>query len=108
MDGPSSTTNDLIIGETLTGNISGAKALYAERKTDTSIGYIYKNNSRFINEEIVEFSQSNVKGIIGSINPGSKNITDSYILSTGQKSTYYDYSRLIRNSTESSFYERIL
>lgn len=99
MDGPSSTTNDLIIGETLTGNISGAKALYAERKTDTSIGYIYENNSRFINGEIVEFSQSNVRGIIGSINPGSKNVTDSYTLSTGQKSTYYDYSRLVRNSS---------
>jgi hypothetical protein len=67
MDGPSSTTNDLIIGETLVGNISGAKAI-CRKKNDTSIGYIYENNSRFINGELVKFSQSNVNGIIGSIN----------------------------------------
>ena len=96
MDGPSSTTNDLIIGETLVGSISGARAIYVERKTDTSIGYIYQNNITFTNNELIQFQQSNVRGIIESINPGSKNITDSYDLNIGQRLSYYDYSRIVR------------
>jgi hypothetical protein len=97
MDGATSTTNDLIIGETLVGTISGARALYVERKSDTSIGYIYENNINFINGELVKFDQSNVNGVIGSINQGSTNVTDRYRLDNGQKQTYFDYSRIIRN-----------
>jgi hypothetical protein len=99
MDGPSSTTNDLIIGETLTGSISGARALYLERKSDTSVGYVYLNNNSFVNGELVKFSQSNVNGVIGSINFGSNNITSRYILDNGQRQTHFDYSRLIRSSS---------
>ena len=99
MDGASATTNDLIIGETLIGSISGARALYVERKSDTSIGYIYENNINFINGELVSFTQSNVNGVIGSINVGSNNITDRYRLDNGQRETYLDYSRLIRNAS---------
>ena len=98
MDGATSTTNDLIIGESLVGTISGARALYVERKNDTSIGYIYENNINFINGELVRFDQSNVNGIIGSINQGSTNVTDRYRLDNGQRQTYFDYSRIIRNS----------
>lgn len=97
MDGPSATTNDLIIGESLIGATSGARALYVERKSDTSIGYIYENNTNFINGEIVSFDQSNVKGIIGSINEGSNNVTDRFTLDNGQTLTYYDYSKLVRS-----------
>lgn len=98
MDGATSTANDLIIGETLVGTISGARALYVERKSDTSIGYIYENNINFINGELVKFDQSNVNGIIGSINQGSTNVTDRYRLDNGQRQTYFDYSRIIRGS----------
>ena len=99
MDGPTATTNDLIIGETLVGTISGARALYVERKNDTSIGYIYENNNNFINGELVKFSQSNVNGVIGSISVCSVNVTDRYKLDGGQRETYIDYSRLVRNSS---------
>jgi hypothetical protein len=102
MDGPSATTNDLLIGESLVGSTSGARALYVERKTDTSVGFIYENNINFVNGEIVTFNESNVRGIIGSINVGSKNITDRFLLDNGQTLSYYDYSRLVRknNATE--------
>ena len=46
LDGPSATTNDLIIGETITGSISGV-CIYLERKTDTSVGFIYLNGTTF-------------------------------------------------------------
>jgi hypothetical protein len=99
MDGPSSTTNDLIIGESLIGSISGARAIYITRNNDTSIGYIYENNINFINGELVSFTQSNVNGIIGTINNGSTNVTDRYKLDSGQRNSYLDYSRLLRNSS---------
>lgn len=101
MDGPSSKTSDLLIGEIFTGKTSGAKALYLEKNSDTSIGYVYINGINFVSGEIVSFEDSNVNGIISTIDPGSKNITQNYRLFNGQTPTYYDYSRIIRNSIES-------
>ncbi len=100
MDGPSSKTNDLLIGEIVVGNVSGAKALYSERLSDTSIGFIYLNDITFLSGETVKFKQSNVNGIISSIDPGSKNVTKNYKLITGQTPTYYDYSKIVRNTNE--------
>ncbi len=98
MDGLTSTTNDLIIGESIIGKTSGAKALYTERKSDTSVGFVYINDIRFINGEVISFEQSSVNGVISSINSGSKNVTENYNLITGQTPTFYDYSKIVRNS----------
>jgi len=97
LNGQTSTTNDLIIGEVITGKTSGTKALYVERKNDTEVGFIYQKDTEFIEGELVSFSKSNVIGSISSIKVGSKNIIDNYKLNSGQKLTYYDYSRIIRN-----------
>ena len=43
MDGPTNTTNDVIIGEEIIGSISGAGGLYVTRKTDTSINHLRIN-----------------------------------------------------------------
>jgi len=96
MDGPSATTNDLIIGETLTGSISGAKGLYVTRKTDTSIGFIYLNNTPFEPNELINFSQSGVSAVAANITATSKNITNNYSFFNGQRESIYDYSRIIR------------
>lgn len=101
LDGPSSTTNDLIIGESIVGQTSGARAFYAERKSDTSIGFIYENDITFISGELINFRESNVTAVISSINSGSKNITKNYKLINGQTPTYYDYSRVLRTSEDS-------
>ena len=98
LDGPSATTNDLIIGETITGSISGAKAIYLERKTDTSVRFIYLNGTTFEANEVVSFSQSGVSAIASGISIGSKNISDQYIFDNGQRESIYDYSRIIRRS----------
>ena len=102
MDGPSSTTNDLIIGETIIGKTSGARATYVTRRSDSSIGFIYENDIKFLSGEVISFKNSSVNGVISSISDGSKNITESYKLITGQTPTFYDYSRIIRNSNVSS------
>lgn len=98
MDGKSGTTNDLLIGETVVGKLSGAKASYFERKSDSSIGFIYQGSTTFIPGEVVSFKDSKVNGVIGSINQNSRNIIENYDLLSGQTPTYYDYSRIIRKS----------
>ena len=47
LDGQTSTTNDLIIGEEFVMP-SGAKAIYAEKIDDNTIRFIYTNKARFI------------------------------------------------------------
>jgi hypothetical protein len=96
LNGPSATTNDLVIGEIFVGKVSGAKARYIERLSDTSIGYIYLNDIVFEPGEQIEFNQSTVTGSISGINIGSNNVTRNYTLAKGQKSSFYDFSRIIR------------
>jgi len=99
IDGATSTTTDLIIGETITGTVSGAKAIYLERTTDTSVSFVYLNNVVFKNNEVVTFDQSNVSAVTSSVSIGSKNVTKDYVFNNGQKSSYYDYSRIIRKGS---------
>ena len=108
MDGPSATTNDLIIGETLTGSVSGAKALYVTRKTDTSINFVYLNNTAFEPNELITFSQSGVSAIATNIVVSSKNITNHYTFFNGQRESIYDYSRIIRKSEFSAPTRKII
>jgi hypothetical protein len=101
LDGVSATTNDLIIGETLTGQTSGAKAIYLEKLSDTSVYFIYLNSSTFENGEVVTAETSSVNGVASSVDLGSKNITQDFRFNNGQKGGYYDYSRLVRRGNAS-------
>ena len=96
MDGPTNTTNDLILGEEVIGSLSGARAIYVQKKTDTSVNFIYENLSRFQPNEIVNFQKSGVSGVAANVVLGSKNITDSFSFVSGQRKTIYDYSRIKR------------
>jgi hypothetical protein len=96
MDGPTSKTDDLIIGETFTGTVSGAKGLYAERVDSGQISFIYLNSSTFQEGEIISFNESGVNGIVSLISNGSKNISNNFVLDKGQKLTHYDYSSVRR------------
>jgi hypothetical protein len=96
INGPSASTNDLIIGETITGSISGAKGIYLTRKTDNTIGFIYKNESVFENNEPVTFSNSGVKALANQIQVGSLNVTSDYLFYNGQRESFYDYGRISR------------
>ena len=96
LNGPSSNTNDLIIGEIITGSTSGSKARLIEKLTANSIGYVYLNDIVFEPGESVSFADSKIEGNISNINIGSRNITRNYSLAKGQKSSFYDFSRIIR------------
>ena len=64
LDGPNNTTNDLIIGEQVIGTISGTRNKYINKKSDTEINFVYENNSRFENGEIINFVDSGVSLVI--------------------------------------------
>ena len=94
----SATTNDLIIGETLIGQTSGAKAIYLQKLDDTQIYFTYLNNSTFLNNEVIKFQTSSVNGVSSLVKLGSKDITTDFKFDDGQRSTIYDYSRIVRKA----------
>ena len=96
LDGPTATTNDLVVGEEIVGTISGARATYPVRVNDTNIRFAYKNNTVFTNGEVINFITSGVSAVANSVSIGSKNVTGDYTLSNGQKNTIYDFSRIVR------------
>ena len=100
MDGPSSSTNDFIVGEEFVGESSGGRGLYVVRKSDVAINFIYLNNNPFEEGEIVTFQDSNVTGVVNVVDEGSPNVTQVYDFETGQVGSHYGYSRLIRKANE--------
>ena len=96
LDGPTATTNDLIVGDQMVGQISGATALYFNKKTDTSVEFIYMTSKLFTNGEVVKFVKSGVSAVALNINKGSRNIIEDFTFITGQNKTFYDIARIRR------------
>ena len=98
LDGETSTTNDLIIGETLIGQTSGAKAIFLQKLDDTQIVFTSLNSTNFANNEVIKFKTSNVNGVSSGVKAGSKEITADFKFDNGQRQSIYDYSRILRKS----------
>ena len=95
-------TSDLILGEKITGESSGSVAILVERKSDSEIRYTPKNNVSFKIGETLLFEESGIKCILASSDFESSDVTTHYSFSSGQKSTFYDYSTIIRKSNFNS------
>ena len=95
---PSTTTSELIIGEKIIGQTSGAIAICAEKLTNTQISFIYKNQNTFKEGETLVFEESNIRAIVVTLNIDSFNISSNYTFSTGQEGTFYDFSVINRKS----------
>ena len=95
---PSTTTSELIIGEKITGQTSGAIAICAEKLTNTQISFIYKNQNTFKEGETLVFEESNIRAIVVTLNIDSFNISSNYTFSTGQEGTFYDFGVINRKS----------
>jgi hypothetical protein len=98
LSGASSSTNDLVLGETFIGQVSNAIAICVEKINSNTIGFTYLNDNTFVNGESVLFQTTSVEAIVNSVSDGDKDILSNYILDDGQRSTIYDYSRIIRKS----------
>lgn len=96
LSGNTAKTTDLLIGEEFLGSTSGAVAIYAERISDSRIGFIYLNTISFTEGERVTFKNSNVQGTIVTLTGSDNDITSDFTLDSGYRSTLYDYSRLVR------------
>jgi hypothetical protein len=95
---PSTTTSELIIGEKITGQTSGAIAICAEKLTNTQISFIHKNQNTFKEGETLVFEESNIRAIVVTLNIDSFNISSNYTFSTGQEGTFYDFGVINRKS----------
>ncbi len=96
-------SNNSILGEQIIGETSGAVAQIVRKPIGlpNNIEFVYLNNDKFLVNENVRFKESNIFAPIDSIIIGKyKNITNSFNLNGGQKTQYYDYSRLVRKSGE--------
>lgn len=96
LNGPTGRTSDLIIGEKLIGQTSGAVAIISGIVSDYEIEYIVKNQGNFINNENVIFEESRITGNILITSANSSDISYNYTFQTGQKETFYDYGSIIR------------
>ena len=90
-----------ILGEKIQGLTSGSIAQIVTNNSSDQIEICYLNSSKFILGETVRFLESNIDADIQLITPGKYlNRTNSYRLDKGQKDQYYDFSKIIKNSSE--------
>ena len=98
----STTTQELLIGERLIGQTSGAVAIVAEKLDNSNISFIYKNEIGFIEGETVEFDESVASALVSSLVTPSFNISSNYSFQTGQEKTFYDHGRIKRKADSSA------
>ena len=84
------------IGEQIRGKTSGAVAVVVSKIDSDKLEYVYLNGLQFSIEEVISGKESSQEAIIINNVFGDKNITDNFNYDTGQRLTYYDYSRIVR------------
>ena len=100
-------TGDILIGETFIGKTSNAKGIYVSKHDDSTINYVSLNDYTFQANEIISFEDSTIEATVSSSTLGSNNITEEFTYDNGQRSTIYDYSRMVRKSSYSPPSKRI-
>ena len=92
----STTTAELLVGESFIGEATGAEAIVAEKLTSGQISFIYKNDIQFAEGETVTFQETAIQGIVSTLNSDSFDISGNFKFRTGQEETFYDHARLER------------
>jgi hypothetical protein len=98
LTGPTGKTADLVIGEKITGKTSNACGYVAESVTNSQITFIPQNEINFKEGETVLFEESQVEGVITTVDASSFDITSSFDGENGQKEDFYNYSIIRRKS----------
>ena len=93
---PTTTASDLLLGEMIVGQSSGAAAILVEKQSDSEISFIYKNQIKFREGENVSFQDSNANGTIIELESPSFEISSNYTFSSGQQKSFYDYGFIKR------------
>ncbi len=96
INGPTTKTSDLIIGEQFVGQLSEAIGVCAERLGDSEISFIPLNGNLFKEGETITFLESNISAVITSIDSPSLNISSNFSFDNGQKESFYGYGVINR------------
>ena len=100
LSGPNGTTADLTVGEEITSsNNSVAVVVEIINSSKIGISYITTNTPIQIGN-VVTFKSSGIQATVTAQTNGDRNITDKYEVDSGQRSSFYDYGRIIRNGGE--------
>ena len=94
----SAKTGDILEGEEFIGESSNFVGIYIGKVDDGTINYIALNNLEPLSGEVIKFKESGITATVSAITLGSNNITDEFDFDNGQRSTIYDYSRLVRKA----------
>lgn len=81
-------------GEVISGGTSGARAIAIPGSS--VLCYITQNNKEFDAGETVTGLTSGASATIGTLTDGSKNVTERFVLDTGQRDNFYDIARIVR------------
>jgi hypothetical protein len=107
LNSTSTTSAELIIGELLVGQQSGAVAICAEKLSDSQITFVYKNDNVFQESEVITFQESDVTGVIQTLDAPSFDISSNYSYVDGQKGTIYGHGFLKKKAEASAPSRRI-
>ena len=83
-------------GEQITGSVSGAKGRIIT--TSSPMEYILNRGTtaQFSASDVITGFSSGASAQVASVAAGSTNITDRFLLDTGQRDNFYDISRIVR------------
>jgi len=95
--GPTANNQDFVIGEHILGKSSGAMALVVNRVDTDKLEYVYLNASTFDVGEIIVGKDSSINANIVSITLSDQNVSNKFGFDDGQRDSFYDYSRLVKN-----------
>ena len=84
-------------GEKITGGTSGAIATIIN--PTSPITFITLNETAFSSGETITGAESGATATLGTFTAGSRNITNDFVLDTGQRDNFYDIARLTRKPT---------
>ena len=90
-------TDNVTRGEQFIGGRSGAVARVVDIQA-TQLSFVYENENRFEIGENISLKSSGIFAKISGLVTGSRNILNNYVLDSGQRVEYADYSRIIRKS----------
>ena len=98
----STTTAELLIGESFTGQTTGSAQIVTEKLTAGQISFTSTNDVQLVEGETVIFQESGVQAIVSVLESPSFDISQNFSFITGQEETFYDQGRIKRKQGKSA------
>ena len=92
----STTTAELLVGESFIGETTGSAQIVTEKLTSGQISFTSTNDVQLIEGETVTFQESGIQAIVSVLDSASFDVSENFTFITGQEETFYDQGRLKR------------